>query len=105
MTTNEQHEADRLYRLETYGRRIEHPDGWAVMVVLRTTESGPGLREGELTLDDIGDPWLTCRESWDAAHPGVEPTENALAGAMLAAGESWLEDEAVDQANIDARYL
>ncbi len=82
------------------GITIEHADGWAVQVRVRGTDSGPGLRGGDVEIDEVGEPWLTCRESWLVDHPGVEPTTAALEAAMEQALDSgWLLDEACDAAD------
>ena len=91
-----QQAADRLARLER-GVLLERPAGWAVMVTVRRSDSGPGLRGGDLEIDEVGDPWLVDAADWAAAHPGIEPTDAAMAKALDAADSSgWLLDEAAD---------
>ena len=50
----------RLDRIESHGHRIEHQDGWAVLVMLRTTDSGPGLH-GQ-TVTTLCAPFFTTKE-------------------------------------------
>lgn len=60
----------------------ESCDGWACWAVpVYDGDSGPGIRPGWRGAD-TSDPWLTCRESWDADHAGKEPTVEALREAQ-----------------------
>jgi len=77
------------------GVTLEHPDGWAIQVRIRGTDSGPGLSGGDIEIDEQGEPWLVDREAWDEAHPGVEPTAEAL-GREAGRADSWMHDEACD---------
>lgn len=74
---------------------IEHADGWKVEVDTCTEGGGPGWPR-EVVMERFGQPVLTDREAWDMAHPGVEPTPEALMKAAQDA-EDWLADEAYDQ--------
>lgn len=93
MVTNEMQRLSRL----AGGILLEHDDGWAVMVTVRGSDSGPGLRGGELEIAEVGDPWLVDAADWAAAHPGVDPDDAGLAKALDAAdADGWLLDAATD---------
>ena len=80
------------------GVRLEHDDGWAVMVTTRRSDSGPGWRGGETEVDEVGDPWVTDADTFRAAR-GCEPTDEALAAALADAERSdWILDAAIDAA-------
>lgn len=79
---------------------VEHPDGWVVWCDVETFGAGPGLR-AETRLGQIGQPWLVDRKAWDEAHPGVEPTPEALRKAAEAAAD-YLDDEVCDRLAMDS---
>lgn len=77
------------------GITLEHPDGWAVQVRVRGTDSGPGLRGGDTEVSEVGEPWLHDADAWACAHPGVQPTEAELA-AVVWRSDSWIHYAACD---------
>lgn len=68
-------------------------DGVAIEIQIRRSSEGPGYHASwEWSL--LGEPVLRDREGWDDAHPGVEPTADAMWAVLRSADE--VVQDAVD---------
>jgi len=79
----------RTMHVDDFPYRVEL-EGWAIGVRLGGAGAGPGLRNDDIVLDQ-SDPVLVDRDEWDAWHPGVAPSDAALAMAVDRAADRILE--------------